>query len=293
MQPKVNTPNASAGDNINTTHSVFRNQDLRSKKFVNTNLKDAVFEKCNMGISPFNGVVIFIIAACLSLTAGYIAMLSGSAVQALLTAKEPRLQLAGYIICVLFLTSVAIAIGRGLNYSSARLALIMIGLVILIGLISYFTDAAGAGIGALYGVATLLLVFIMLLIGAIARATAGSLQSTLLFMIVAMGGGIFAKSLGGGIGTLIMTIATVVISKKALKSNKDSLIKNITLRISTAFGTSFKNTNLSGASFNDMVIKNSNFQGAQMDNIKLHNTTESLCYYGSSKNTLTNNIPSG
>lgn len=214
-------------------------------------------------------------------------MLSGSVAQSLLTSEEPRLRLAGYIICGLFVVFIGVAVWTGLNNKSAKVAVVMIVLIIIVGAVAYFTDASATGIGTVYGVGALLLVIAMLIIGTVARATAGSLQSTVLFIIVAMGGGMFAKSLGGGVGTLIMATATAIISKKALKSADSSLVKTIALRISTSFGTSFKNADLTGASFKDMEVKNCDFNGARFGDITLDNVTETLCYYGRSGTTLT------
>lgn len=273
--------------NTSGSGTVFRNEDLRSKKFTGTDLRGAVFENCTFGISPSNRVVIFMIAAGLSLFAGYIAMLSGNVTQSLLTSDEQRLRFAGYAISGLFVVFIAVVLWSGLNFRSAKVAVGMIVLIIIVGAVAYFTDASATGIGTVYGVGALLLVIAMLIIGAVARATAGSLQSTILFIIVAMGGGMFAKSLGGGVGTLIMAIATAVISKKALKSDQDSLVKNLALRISTSFGTSFKNSDLTGASFKDVEVKNCDFNGARLSNITLDNVKESLCYYGQSGTSLT------
>lgn len=273
--------------NTSGSGMVFRNEDLRSKKFTGTNLRGAVFENCIFGINSSNRFIIFMISACLSLFAGYIAMLSGNVTQSLLTSDEQRLRLAGYAISGLFVVFIAVVLWSGLNYRSAKVAIGMIVLIIIVGAVAYFTDASATGIGTVYGVGALLLVIAMLIIGTVARATAGSLQSTVLFIIVAMGGGMFAKSLGGGVGTLIMALATAVISKKALKSDQDSLVKNLALRISTSFGTSFKNADLTGASFKDVEVKNCDFNRARLSNITLDNVKESLCYYGRSGATLT------
>lgn len=272
-----------AKEPISPPQKHFVNADLRSKNFDNLNLSQFVFENCKVGISLTNKVIIFFIAALLSLFAGYIAMKSGSLVQALIQAEKPRLQVAGYMICGFFLLVVIMAVWRGLNQSSVKLATTIIAFILLIGVIVFFVDGTAAGVGALYGVGAMLCVFIMLIVGAIARATAGSLQSTILFMIVAMGGGMFAKSIGGGVGTLIMTVATVLISKKALKNRNPSLVKYVALRISTFFGTSFKNADLSAATFKDMKVENCNFDNAITKDITLINATHTLCYYGKSE----------
>ncbi len=261
----------------------FLNEDLRGKNFDNTDLSQSVFENCKVGINFTNKVVIFLIAAALSLFAGYIAMKSGSLVQTLIQSEKPRLQIAGYMICGFFILVVVMAVWRGLNQSSIKLATSIMAFIILIGIIVFFVDGTAAGVGALYGVGAMLCVFIMLVIGAIARATAGSLQSTILFMIVAMGGGMFAKSLGGGVGTLVMTVATVLISKKALKNRNPSLVKYIALRISTFFGTSFRNCDFTGATFKNMKVENCNFSGATIKDVKMINAMHTLCYYGKSE----------
>jgi hypothetical protein len=59
----------------------------------------------------------------------------------------------------------------------------------------------------------------MFIVGTIARAAARTL-SNILFMIVALSGGMFGKSVGGGIGTVAMAIACALMSKELLSGAK-------------------------------------------------------------------------
>ena len=79
----------------------------------------------------------------------------------------------------------------------------------------------------------------------------------------------FGTSVGGGIGTLIMAISCVVISKKALKGSRgfDSL-KKIAAFFTRKFGTSFRNTQLTDANFSHSKIHNADFSHADITNVK-------------------------
>ena len=128
-------------------------------------------------------------------------------------------------------------------------------LSIVIGVVAYFSGL-GTGMGMLFLVLSLLLVVVMMIVGTIARAQRVYYLPPILFILVALGGGIFGKSVGGGIGTVVLAIACAVISKKALSGAKgfDSL-KKIACGITAKYGTSFRNARLSNANFSQSKIK--------------------------------------
>ena len=258
----------------------FKQCDLRSTNFTNANLEKAVFTECVFGISPFKRALLFIISILLSFGSGYIAMLSGTTLQSLLRSPDEYLKIAGYIIAGICIITIGTAIKMGLTKASLRIFIILLSIVIAFGLCASITNAGAAGVGAMYGIVVLLLLLVMFVVGSCGRAVAGTLGSTIIFIVVAMGGGMFGKSLGGGIGTVIMAISSAIISKKAIGSKENSLLKSIALYMSTMFGTSFKGANLSGVTFSNSKIKNTNFEHAKMDGIILENTEEAFCYYG-------------
>jgi uncharacterized protein YjbI with pentapeptide repeats len=118
---------------------------------------------------------------------------------------------------------------------------------------------------------------VMFIVGTIARATAGTL-SNILFIIVAISGGIFSKSVGGGLGTTILAIACMQISKRALSGAKGfESMRKIAMFVTKKFGTSFRNSNLSEAHFTHSNIKNSDFTGANISSVKWNDAKTTNC----------------
>ena len=133
----------------------------------------------------------------------------------------------------------------------------------------------------LYLVLCLFLVVLMFIVGTIARAAAGSLSTDLIFLIVAMGGGMFGKSLGGGLGTVIMAISCAIISKKALKGAKGfESLQKIASYITMRYGTSFRQSNLTEADFSESKIKNADFTYADVSMVNWRDSEKTNCIDG-------------
>jgi hypothetical protein len=146
----------------------------------------------------------------------------------------------------------------------------MIAPVIVCALvIGIIVNIAGLGTGNAmwYMILSMVLIVIMFIIGTIARAAAGSL-SNILFLVVALSGGMFGRSVGGGIGTVIMAVACMQISKRALKNTKGfEFLQKVAYSVTRKFGTSFRNTKLANANFLKATLKNADFSGADLSSV--------------------------
>jgi hypothetical protein len=248
----------------------FSGSDLRGADFTETKLSGANLSNTKTGLRIFSFVLIFIFALLVSLLSGYIAMLTGMTVQTLLKSTEENLKLAGYITSGLFIVFIVVAILKGGNFT-LKIVFPVIFLALIVGAIFNLTGA-GSGIGAFYGALAICLFVVMFYVGTIARASAGSLASNILFIIVALGGGMFGKSIGGGIGTVVMALACAVISKRALKGTKGfEFLRNVSLKVGTYFGTKFNSADLTNANFSNSIIKNTNFTGSKLDGVNWEN----------------------
>jgi hypothetical protein len=252
----------------NLENANFSSADLRGTDFTGAVLTDADFSKCKTGLKTSSAVLVFLFSLIISLFSGYIAMLTGMTVQLMI--KTPETVTAGYITVGLMLIFIILAFWKGGKNTLVSVAVTIIA-VLLIGLI-FFLSGAGTGMGSIYGSLALILFVLMVFAGTIARATAGTLSSNIIFLIVAVGGSIFSKSLGGGLGTVVLAIACAIISKRILSGSADfSMVRNIALKVGTFFGTSFKNADLTGANFSESIIKNTNFKGAKLSGVNWGN----------------------
>lgn len=259
--------------NKNLQKASFRNEDLSNASFVDSDLRGVDFSGANLtganftqsrtGITPLNTIMILLIALMVSLLSGYIAALTGQTVQSMLASEDSKIRTAGIATIVIILLFILYYYWKGGGNAISHLIIPAVALAAVIGIIAYISGL-GTGVGMLYLILSLLLTVVMFIVGTIARAAAGTL-SNILFTIVALSGGIFGKSVGGGIGTVAMAIACALISKRALSGAKGfDTLRKIASFLVTRFGTSFRNATLTNANFTGAKVHNSDFSNADL-----------------------------
>src|SRR4030095_3125594 len=269
MNTVINKP-GTVGDysNKNFQNTSFRKQDLSHANFSGSDLRGADFNGANLtgvdftnvktGVAPPTSVWIFVAALAISLLSGYIAMLTGRTVQFMLKSGDPLVAASAIIALVLSVLFIVYAYVKGGGTAIRNLILPACILALIIGLVAYFTGL-GTGMGMLYLILVNLLFTLMFVVGTIARAVAGTL-SNILFIIVALSGGMFGKSVGGGLGTVIMAISCALISKRALSGAKGfESLRRISFAVTRKFGTSFRDCKLGGANFSQSKLRNADF----------------------------------
>jgi hypothetical protein len=262
--------------NVDLSHASFSHSDLRGVDFSNADLTGADLTHVRTGISPRNMALIFIAALGISLLSGYIAMLGGRTIQILLKSDEKNLRICGWFAAISIIVFILYSYWKGVGNAIRQLVIPLLLAVIILGAVS-MTAGIGNGMGAFYIILTLVLVVIMFIIGTIARVTAGAL-SGIIFLVVALGGGMFGKSIGGGIGTVVMAISCAMISKKALKGGKKfELLRNIASYVTRRFGTSFRNSKLEAADFSGSKISNADFSNADVSSVNWEGSKKINC----------------
>ncbi len=255
------------------TYAHFTGSDLRGADFSGANLSNADFSNVRTGIPTANAVFIFLGALVISLLSGYIAMLAGKTIQGMLVSTDKNVRAAGISAIVINLLFIAYYYWKGGTTAIRKLLLPVTLLAALIGILAYLSGA-GTGRGMMLIILAFVLVAIMFVVGTVARTAAGSLSSTILFVLVALGGGMFGKSIGGGIGTVVMALACALISKKALSGAAGfEGLRKIAFSITSRFGTSFR----------DSRLANTNFSGSKIRNSDFSNTDVSLANWGNVK----------
>jgi len=192
------------------------------------------------------------------LISGYFAMLAGRTVHEMLISKDQNVRITGIATCVVTILFLIYAWRRGTGKAIKNLVIPFV-LLAAVGGIIMTVSRLGTGYGILYQLIALMFVVIMLVVGTIARATVHTL-SVILFIVVAVLGSIFGKSIGGGLGPTIMALACAQISKRALSDTKGfERLRNIAFYVTKKLGTSFRNANLSNADFSKAKIRNTDF----------------------------------
>ena len=199
----------------NLSYANFIDSDLRGADFTGSDLTGASFIHVKTGISPGNKFWIFIAALIVSAFSGYVAMQAGDTIQSMLKSRDSYQRASGIIATVLAVLFFAYCWWKGGTNAIKHLIIPTVIAAITIGVIARLSGL-GTGMGMLYLVLALVLTAVMFVVGTVARTAAGSL-SNILFIIVALTGGMFSKSLGGGIGTFFMAVSCALISQKGVE----------------------------------------------------------------------------
>ena len=273
---KSNLQNASF-KNENLVNTSFQGSDLRGADFSGADLTGANLTQVKTGITPSKNLVIFSVALVISLLSGYVAMLAGRTIQDMLKSGDEKIKIAGIISLIVIVVFVGYYYLKGGRTVIRHLLLPAFVLSIAIGVIAYFSGL-GTGRGMLFLMLSLLLVVVMITIGTVARAIAGVLSSSILFILVAAAGSIFGKSVGGGVGTVILAVACALISKRALSGAKGfDALKKLALIITARFGTSFRNAKLTNVNFSDSKINNADFTNADLSSVNWGDSKKENC----------------
>ncbi|HEX6182136.1 MAG TPA: pentapeptide repeat-containing protein [Chitinophagaceae bacterium] len=262
--------------NEDLSYASFSKSDLRGADFTGADLRGADFTYSRTGITPKTTAWIFVLALAVSLLSGYLAMLAGQTVHTMFESKDPNVRASGIATIVIMVLFIGYSYWKGVGTAVKHLIFPAFVLAFVIGTLAYLTGA-GTGMGVLYLVLSLLLVVLMFVVGTVARAAAGVL-SNIVFLVVALAGGIFGRNLGGGIGSVVLAITCMQISKKALSGARGfESLRKIARYITTKFGTSFRKTTLSDADFSSSKIHNSDFSDAEVSFVNWNNSKKMNC----------------
>lgn len=245
------------------SYANFSDADLRGADFTDANLTGADFSNVKTGLRPVNTITLFAIAIVVSAFSGYMAMFAGRTIQHMTTSTDGNVKATGYVTIIVALMFIISSYVRGVGSAIRQIIFPVIVLAILIGIFAISTHW-GSGEGILYLMISFVLLVVMFITGTIARAAAGSM-SNILFIIVALTGGIFAKTVGGGIGSFIMAVSCAMISKRALQGATGfEFLRKIAFSITSKFGTSFRHAELANANFSHVYVHNSDFTDADI-----------------------------
>jgi hypothetical protein len=262
--------------NENLRYADFTDADLRGADFTGADLTGADFSHVKTGIPAWHTAVIFIAALIVSAASGYVAMLAGRTIQHMLRSSDGLLRSAGVTAIVLFFVFVLISYRRGVGKAIKNLFIPVSIVAAIVGVVAYLSGL-GTGMGMLYLILFFVLVSVMFIIGTIARAAAGTL-SGLLFVVVALIGGIFGKSLGGGLASVVMAISCAVISKRALKGAPGfDALRNMAGGITSKWGTSFRDTRMEDVNFSQAYLHNADFSHADVAKTQWGGTKKVNC----------------
>jgi hypothetical protein len=249
--------------NANLSYFNFSGCDLRGADFTSANLTGANFSGVKTGINPVNRTFIFVTALMMATGSVIAGLAAAQTLQFMFMSANRLVAISGILTLIFTMLFLVFMMWKGIGTSFRLLVLPVSIAAPLTGLIAYFTGG-GTGTGMLYLTICLILIFIMMLAGIVARVAAGSV-SNVMFVLVAVAGALFSTSIGGGIGMMIAGISCAVVSKRALNNGIDfTPLRAVVVFITAKFGTSFRNARLSSARFCGCAIHNTDFSNAKL-----------------------------
>jgi hypothetical protein len=258
-------------------NSSFAGCDLRGADFTEADLTGADLSNIRTGITSANTAIILFIAISVSMLSGYVAMVAGTTIHEMVGSADTKVRASGFTTVILVVLFLIYYYWKGGLSVIWHLLVPAMSIAIVVGIGAHFSGL-GTGRGMFFLVISLLMTVVMVAIGTVARALAGSTSSTILFIIVAAAGSIFGKSLGGGIGTVILAIACAMISKRALSGAKGfEALRKITSFITSKWGTSFRGTKLTGANFAQSKIHNADFSNSDLTLVDWEGSKKENC----------------
>ena len=243
----------------------FRGADIRSTDFTGANLSNADFSNAVAGLDRKSNMILFSLSIFVSAIVGAIAGLGGQFLQQLFE-RSQYTSLATTISIILLGLFLLVTFRQGLGTAIKNVVVKIVFWSLIIGVFVIVTGV-GTGIGVIGVIFSLALLTIVTISGTVARACAGTM-SNILFFLVAMSGMLAGQSVGAGLCVTAIAICSVLISKRALSGDRrDAFVLRITLVISSYFGTSFRQANLTNANFTNAQLINANFRQATLTGI--------------------------
>lgn len=253
--------------NADLHDACFIGSDLRGADFSGANLNGANLSHSSMGFTFATTMVIFLITLIVSAASGYMAMLAGNMIQQMLSSPNLNMRTAGIVTVITTAVFIIYSWWRGVGNAVTSLLIPIGAIALLIGTMMY-SLGLGTGIGVFYLIAAFLLVVIMFVIGTAARTAANSL-SPIIFIVVALTGSIFGRSVGGGIGAAVMAISCAMISRRAVSGARGfGALRRIGNFLTQKFGTSFHDADLSRADLSSSRVRNSDFSDANISSVR-------------------------
>jgi hypothetical protein len=243
------------------TGADFSDADLRGADFSDADLEGAQFSQSRGGIPPLWAASVVGVALLIASLVGVVAALATAAMAQRVVTGDSTDRLAVLIIAAIGLVTIGIATFKSFRQAFlvgivATMSVLVVAVPIL-AIRGEFSPQVTAisviWLAAVVGTFT---------VGAIARATAGIISPTA-FLIVAVVGAVVARTAGGTVFAILISIAAVILARRALASPDEvRLLHRGSHKFILSKTTSYRRANLTNAVFTDAVTGPSDFNDA-------------------------------
>lgn len=239
----------------------FSGADVRGADFTDASLVEASFVDAKVGVTPFTGILLLVVAVILVAAAGVVTGWLSSDTRDRLFSGEWQATLAGVTIVFLALLLFASLLWKGFDWAARAIA-IAFAVSLAINLVVDFIYGE-VDVGVLARTVGLMILFALAAVAGIVARMVGGAFGPFIIVVVALIGGFVAGRADGGIGGIVVSVLLVFISKRALRlDRRDRPILKLSHQIVAARGTRFTGSDLTGADFAGTQLVNSDTTNA-------------------------------
>jgi hypothetical protein len=196
----------------------FSGADLRGAYFSGARLERANFHDARLGMSPLAGILVMLGAVGVSIAAGVVAGESFDAVRHRLTGSGWERSISAITILLLVSSFMIFLFWKGYDVASqVFLGAFALGVVFNVAIQLIWGDA-DVNV-ALRGIGLVVLIALAVFSGIVGRLVGGTFGAFAI-ALVAIPGGLAAGRAEGGLAALVISVALVLISKRALSADQ-------------------------------------------------------------------------
>ena len=241
----------------------FSGADIRGARFADADLRGADFSRSRGGVPPLWAAAVVAGALLIASLVGVVAALATQAMAQRLESGGRADRLAVLVIGGIGITMIVIALLRNFRRAFLVGAIATVAVLTVAVPVLAFRGEFSPQTTAI-GVIWLLAIVTAFTIGAVARASAGII-SPIAFLVVAAVGALTARSAGGSLFAVLITVAAVILARRTLANPDDAgWLHTGSRKLVLRTATSFREANLTGANFTDAVTGPSDFTDARV-----------------------------
>jgi len=229
------------------------------------------------------------IALAGSLAVGAASGWAGATLRHLLSSPDSTQRVIGGIVTSYVVLLLAGSLQRGMRATERRMLppiLVLSALATVTGWLLGGTGAAGVAMLALS-----LAIYVLVVLGTLARTLAGTFGQVL-FVVVALSGALVGKLLGGGFPAAAIALGAMVLGRRSLSGDQRSpSVARVAVDLACAFGTSFRGADLRGAQLDGAVLAYTDVEHALLDPGALQHASVRTCKLDSSADVGDRRVP--
>jgi hypothetical protein len=254
--------------------------DLRGVDFSKADLRGADLSGAVTGRSKGWTIALGVVGIAISWLLGVVAGHVAASLRVWLQGPDPRYRAVAFFTLAATIVFLIVVLWKGTTVALRRVTLIAVAVAAAIGVVIAVTGL-GSGVAPVAALLLVLVAAAIVLIGILARVSAGSALPWL-FYIAAIGGGLVGREAGGGIMVAAMAIVAALVGKRELRGkSRDPLVHRWVEVTSCLGGTRFRGADLTGAKLHGATLRNSDFRDARVDDSQLKDVNKlESCAFG-------------